>query len=81
MEEVRSSILLSSTHNYAVLAPAGTAFCIFGHAGEPLPLDGSPPEARSEPYSPASSDVAIGKGYWCGLHLKSASLSLTTPPG
>ena len=30
MEEVRSSILLSSTHNYAVLALAGTAFCDLG---------------------------------------------------
>ena len=52
MEEVRSSILLSSTHNYAVLAPAGTAFCIFGHAGEPLgePFapDGSPEISKDD---------------------------------
>ena len=43
MEEVRSSILLSSTHNYAVLASAGTAFCDFGglsiqSAGGEMPL-------------------------------------------
>ena len=30
MEEARSSILLSSTHNDVVLAWAGTAFCDFG---------------------------------------------------
>ncbi|MFT4988645.1 MAG: hypothetical protein ACI9BK_001418, partial [Acidimicrobiales bacterium] len=48
MEEVRSSILLSSTHKYAVLARAGTAFCDFGHAGEPFAPDGSPEIAKDD---------------------------------
>ena len=55
MEEVRSSILLSSTRNYAVLAPAGTAFCVFEHAGEPLgepfALDGSPKMLRASHFA------------------------------